>query len=242
MHFFLHHIIPTFLKRPHGLPHTVVHPSQVTFQASSIAQARHLYDHLGVLAPIMLALTAATPVLKGMLCDTDVRWSTIAQSVDDRTIYESGEKDIGDIEMGAGPSASGFYAGSKDSAELELMAGRGRKSLVKSRYDSISTFICNCKGGQEEGSKTDKYNDVDCPVDDETYQKLKEGGIDDKLARHIGHLFVRDPLVIYREKLYLDNQNDNGAPIISHWICVLSFSRLSAQKMNLLLSPLIRSL
>jgi glutamate--cysteine ligase catalytic subunit len=185
----------------------------------------------------MLALTAATPVLKGMLCDTDVRWSTIAQSVDDRTIYESGEKDIGDIEMGAGPSASGFYAGSKDSAELELMAGRGRKSLVKSRYDSISTFICNCKGGQEEGSKTDKYNDVDCPVDDETYQKLKEGGIDDKLARHIGHLFVRDPLVIYREKLYLDNQNDNGkCVLVSLDFGTVVFAPFSSPKMNLLLA------
>merc|ERR1719252_386286 len=34
---------------------------QVTFQASSVSESRYLYDHLSVLTPIMLALTAATP-------------------------------------------------------------------------------------------------------------------------------------------------------------------------------------
>ena len=35
----------------------------MTFQARDLAESRHLYDHLAVLSPIMLALTAATPVL-----------------------------------------------------------------------------------------------------------------------------------------------------------------------------------
>jgi glutamate--cysteine ligase catalytic subunit len=47
---------------------------QVTFQTRSIAEARHLYDHLAVFSPIMLALTAATPFLRGRIADTDVRW------------------------------------------------------------------------------------------------------------------------------------------------------------------------
>lgn len=49
-----------------------------------------MYDQLAVLSPVMLALTAATPVLKGRLVDTDVRWDTIALSVDDRTLAERG--------------------------------------------------------------------------------------------------------------------------------------------------------
>ena len=36
---------------------------------------RYLYDQLGALAPILLALTAATPIYKGHLSDVDVRWS-----------------------------------------------------------------------------------------------------------------------------------------------------------------------
>lgn len=49
-----------------------------------------MYDQLAVLSPVMLALTAATPVLKGRLVDTEVRWDTIAASVDDRRPAEQG--------------------------------------------------------------------------------------------------------------------------------------------------------
>jgi glutamate--cysteine ligase catalytic subunit len=40
----------------------------------------------------MLALTAATPIYKGFLADTDVRWNQISAAVDDRTAEELGEK------------------------------------------------------------------------------------------------------------------------------------------------------
>ena len=48
--------------------------NQVTFQARDLAESRHLYDHLAVLSPILLALTAATPIARGVLVNTDVRW------------------------------------------------------------------------------------------------------------------------------------------------------------------------
>lgn len=85
---------------------------QVTFQCRNIREARHLYDQLSVLSPILvllppvllqlplpplpslhsfqLALSAATPFFKGKIADTDVRWSVISQSVDDRTPAEKG--------------------------------------------------------------------------------------------------------------------------------------------------------
>jgi len=63
---------------------------QTTFQARNLSDARFLYDQLGILAPIMLALTAATPIFKGLLADTDVRWNVIGQSVDERTRAERG--------------------------------------------------------------------------------------------------------------------------------------------------------
>lgn len=55
-------------------------------------EARKLYDQLLPMGPILLALTAAAPMAKGFLADTDVRWSTIAGSLDDRTREESGDK------------------------------------------------------------------------------------------------------------------------------------------------------
>lgn len=65
---------------------------QITFQAKNIVEGRKLYDQLSPLGPILLALTAATPVYKGFLADTDVRWNQISRAVDDRTPEELGEK------------------------------------------------------------------------------------------------------------------------------------------------------
>ena len=64
---------------------------QITFQAKNITEGRRLYDQLSPLGPIMLALTAATPIYKGFLADTDVRWNQISRAVDDRTPEELGE-------------------------------------------------------------------------------------------------------------------------------------------------------
>lgn len=65
---------------------------QITFQAKNITEARQLYDQLCPLGPIMLALTAASPVFKGFLADVDVRWNVISGAVDDRTEEEKGLK------------------------------------------------------------------------------------------------------------------------------------------------------
>ena len=51
-------------------------------------ESRFLYDQLGVLAPILMALTAATPIYKGRLADTDSRWGVISESVNCRTPAE----------------------------------------------------------------------------------------------------------------------------------------------------------
>lgn len=69
---------------------------QATFQASDLNEARMLHDQLIPLGPIMLALTAATPIYKGYLSDVDARWDQIAHAVDDRSAEEKedGEESI----------------------------------------------------------------------------------------------------------------------------------------------------
>jgi glutamate--cysteine ligase catalytic subunit len=54
----------------------------------------------------------------------------------------------------------------------------------------------------------DKYNDLDLVYDQESYDSLKANGIDEKLAKHVAHLFIRDPLVIYEEKVDMDDTNE----------------------------------
>mmetsp|Transcript_10580 Transcript_10580/g.21297 ORF Transcript_10580/g.21297 Transcript_10580/m.21297 type:complete len:443 (-) Transcript_10580:5-1333(-) len=72
--------------------------------------------------------------------------------------------------------------------------------IRKSRYSSIDCFISD-----REDIDLEKYNDVPVAVNGEVLAILKDAGIDDRLAQHVAHLFIRDPLVIYEEMLYQDN-------------------------------------
>mmetsp|Transcript_26375 Transcript_26375/g.60033 ORF Transcript_26375/g.60033 Transcript_26375/m.60033 type:complete len:706 (+) Transcript_26375:38-2155(+) len=146
---------------------------QVTFQASDVGESRYLYDQLATLAPILMALTAATPIFHGQLAGVDVRWGTIAASVDDRTPAERGDK-----------------LATKVQQSDPRMAGGGTRRMSKSRYDSISCYI-------HKDSSNEYFNDVPCEVDEDLQSLLISEGIDKPLAKHLAHLFVRDPLVAF---------------------------------------------
>lgn len=142
---------------------------QVTFQACNIDEARKLYDQLTPLCPIMLALSAASPVYRGYLSDLDTRWTVISQSVDDRTEEEQGLKPL-----------------------------KENKFVInKSRYDSIDSYL-SCS----------PYSDINLVYDKDIFAKLKSEGIDDQLAKHIAHLFIRDPISLFSEKIDQNDQED----------------------------------
>jgi len=162
---------------------------QVTFQARDVDESRYMYDQLAVLAPIMLAMTAATPIFKGRLSDVDARWDIIAQSVDDRTSAERGDLKIDDL----------------CNVAVDDMAGAGIKRIYKSRYDSVSTYIYHCKGDPDCKRTFEVYNDIPCPIDENVKRRLRSEGIDENLAHHVAHLFTRDPLVVYKGVIELDD-------------------------------------
>jgi glutamate--cysteine ligase catalytic subunit len=61
--------------------------------------------------------------------------------------------------------------------------------IKKSRYDSTDCYIYPCSA---------PYNDVELEHDPAILKQLIDGGIDEHLANHIAHMFIRDPLqVIY---------------------------------------------
>ena len=62
--------------------------------------------------------------------------------------------------------------------------------ISKSRYGSASRYITDRKEVQD-------LNDLQLLYHGETLEALREGGVDEAMARHISHLFIRDPLVIY---------------------------------------------
>lgn len=155
---------------------------QITFQAKNITEGRKLYDQLSPLGPIMLALTAATPIYKGFLADTDVRWNQISRAVDDRTPEELGEKvGYNDFQVRTGLTLQPL--------------GNYRWRVPKSRYASNSTYI------SQDPRLRKEYMDPELVADEGLKQRLLDGGMDDLLATHFAHLFIRDPIVVFAEDL-----------------------------------------
>ncbi|KAM9665610.1 glutamate--cysteine ligase catalytic subunit isoform 3-T3 [Trichechus inunguis] len=72
--------------------------------------------------------------------------------------------------------------------------------ISKSRYDSIDSYLSECG---------EKYNDINLTIDKEIYEQLLQEGIDRLLAQHVAHLFIRDPLTLFEEKIHLDDANES---------------------------------
>lgn len=152
---------------------------QVTFQGRDLKESRYLYDQLSVLCPIFLSLSAGSPIFKGFLANTDVRWNVISQSVDCRTPKERG--------------LVGLDTQNKQ---------RGRMRIRKSRYSSVNLYISDSPLLK---NKIQFYNDLETEMNQETYDTLINNGVDDILSRHIAHLFIRDPLVVFSDRIYVDD-------------------------------------
>lgn len=188
-----HDVVPATVEEADGLDHVYADAMpfgmgncclQVTMQAASLPESLHLHDQLAPLTPLFLALTAATPFMRGWICDDDTRWSQVAQSVDDRTAAERG------------------VDGSMQQGDARL-AGSGIRPLSKSRYDSIDSYLSG------EGSS---LNDLPLVLDQEHLDRLTASGVPETLARHVAHLFNRDPLVMFGDRIDLDDQKD-----VDHW-------------------------
>ncbi|XP_059374118.1 glutamate--cysteine ligase catalytic subunit-like isoform X2 [Carassius carassius] len=72
--------------------------------------------------------------------------------------------------------------------------------IHKSRYDSIDSYLSCCG---------EKYNDIELTIDEDINKQLLDAGIDKLLAQHIAHLFIRDPLSLFQEKIHLDDENES---------------------------------
>lgn len=162
---------------------------QITFQAKDMDESRFMFDQLAVMAPIMMALTASTPVLRGKILDTDCRWGIISESVDCRTPAERGLTSTDNDD--------------DDDVAQPQLAAKGQRRIYKSRYDSISTYIYQgaATGKQFSAGMENRilntYNDIQVEIDEDSFRLLREAGVDPALSQHIAHLFIRDPLVIF---------------------------------------------
>ena len=72
---------------------------------------------------------------------------------------------------------------------------KDRWRIPKSRYASNSTYI------SQDSRLRKEYLDPDLIIDEDIKKRLVDGGMDDILATHFAHLFIRDPLVVFSETL-----------------------------------------
>jgi len=145
---------------------------QVTVGVTNIHEARYLYDQYTVIAPIVLALTASTPAYRGLLADTDTRWSVLEQGCDCRTADEED------------PNSPNY--------------------IPKSRYSGVSLYI-----GDLMNQYDDVFNDTYAPINKDAFDYLCAEGIDPLLSRHFAHLWIRQPMVIYDNAVFIDNETRN---------------------------------
>ena len=72
--------------------------------------------------------------------------------------------------------------------------------IPKSRFESISCYLS--LGGRE-------YSDLNPVYDKEIFQQLIDGGVDEQLALHYAHLWIRDPLTLWKEHIYEDDEKNS---------------------------------
>lgn len=145
---------------------------QVTMQGKTIAEARYVYDMMGILGPLLLRLTRGTPCANGKLLKTETRWEMLEMSVDCRKTEERGSECMYSNKYKEYPYS---------------------KKIPKSRCSPFDLFISN------DARNLDKYNDTNPPIHVPIFNKLIKKGVDEKLSRHVASLFIRDPIVSYDE-------------------------------------------
>nr|CAD7419820.1 unnamed protein product [Timema poppensis] len=77
--------------------------------------------------------------------------------------------------------------------------GNYKFRIPKSRYDSIDSYL---------SPHGDQFNDVPVLYDEAIYQQLRAADIDHLLAQHVAHLFIRDTVSLFSEKIHQDDTED----------------------------------
>ncbi|KAG5884145.1 hypothetical protein JTB14_021810 [Gonioctena quinquepunctata] len=71
--------------------------------------------------------------------------------------------------------------------------------LRKGRYGSIDSYL---------SPQGEKFNDIPMTYYEEDYQKLIDNGVDHLLAQHVAHLFVRDTISMFSERIHQNDEEE----------------------------------
>ena len=79
------------------------------------------------------------------------------------------------------------------------------KFIYKSRYSHVYSYISETSYCHDFNNDYKKF-----PINENYYNDFINNGFSKKLAMHFSNLLVRDPLVIFSEKINLSDENDNS--------------------------------
>jgi hypothetical protein len=149
--------------------------------------------------------------------DTDTRWNLFAQTWDERREGEEkrreenhkGERSCNTGKNNAERSTEERNCENNDICSEETNSENGNaRGLDFGRLYAYRRYV---GGGDSDPPPPSLLNnhyrhDVHCPIHRDGYDLLKDSGVPEGLAHHVASLFVRDPLVMFREKLDLNNE------------------------------------
>uniref|UniRef100_A0AC35GI80 Glutamate--cysteine ligase n=1 Tax=Panagrolaimus sp. PS1159 TaxID=55785 RepID=A0AC35GI80_9BILA len=123
-------------------------------------------------------LAPITPILSALSAATPIHRSYLSE-VDSRwNIISQGNDDRTPEERGEMP-----------------LKDDGKFFIEKSRYDCFSCYL-------HETSQT--FNDIEVKYDEKHFQQLLSAGIEEPIAQHIAHMFIRDPLIVLKDHINED--------------------------------------
>lgn len=79
------------------------------------------------------------------------------------------------------------------------------KYIYKSRYSAVYSYISQHEYVQDYHNDYPKF-----PINEEYLKTMVDGGIPERLSRHFCNLLVRDPLVIFENKIDLNDKSDRS--------------------------------
>lgn len=161
---------------------------QLTFQACNIQEARTLYDQLTPLCPIMVYFYFK---FKNNYINLLFQLALTAASPLQRGFMT-------DVDCRWNVISSSVDCRTEEERGLKPLK-ENKFVINKSRYDSIDSYL---------SSQGEKYNDVPLVYDTAIYEKLKNNDIDHLLAQHVAHLFIRDTVSLFSEKVHQNDEID----------------------------------
>ncbi|XP_078487580.1 glutamate--cysteine ligase catalytic subunit [Ciona intestinalis] len=176
---------------------------QCTIQAKNLDEAKLLYDQLAPWCPIMIALSAASPFYRGFITDTDTRWGVISASCDDRNATERQVLKILRYRLIRIQIYEYVFSRALLFAALFMCNNiplyMRRSTDLKPRHGPMELYL---------SPQYQKYNDINAKMNKEAKHTLLKGGVEEGLANHIAHLWVRDPLNLYSGRINIDDETE----------------------------------